>query len=111
MAKRRFWSCENLCPCDDYVELPSDSPHVEWISMTAGGSGPYLWCPHCEAPCTEVLEYEVPPAPYDVDGDGWVFRPLLPDEDAAALEDAVGCGGFVSADGARLYLHGVECEP
>lgn len=113
MTRRRFWSCEEMCPCDDYVAL-APTPELQWLSewtnMVAGSApaGPHLWCPHCRVTCTEVLEYDAPAPPFDVDGDGWYLRRLRPGEDARALDALVGTDGFVSEDRSTLYLHRIE---
>lgn len=102
--KKRFWSCEEMCPCDDYTTV-QDPILAEWANMVLGGAGSHLWCPHCNVLCTEVLEYEEAPPPFRVDGDGWWLRDLRPGEDPGALDALVGGDGFVDADRALLYLH------
>lgn len=92
---KSFPSCENYCCCDEYVQREGKT-----------------YCPHCEEFCTETIEYAMPPSPYEIDGDGWYFRPIRPDENAKETEAKLsGSLGFVSEDRSRLYIRGLEYDP
>lgn len=90
-----FPTCENGCPCDEYLQRDGK-----------------FYCPYCETFCDGETRCLIPPKPYEVDGDYWFFRPLRPDEDPDATDDAVdGSHGFVTEDRTRLYIRGLEFDP
>lgn len=93
---KTFPTCENGCPCDEY-------------KPTGDGR---LFCPYCKVICEGTTKHVAPPNPYDVDGDGWYFRPIRQDENPRVIGRRVSARyGFVSEDGKRLYLRSIESDP